>query len=77
MTLPLEIIAYAPCFQLHFARLNKAWLQEHFVVTPLDEYELAHPQESISQLGGTILVTREGTDIIGVLALKTISAVSG
>jgi len=67
----MEIIEYEPAFQPHFARLNKAWLEEYFVVTPLDEYELAHPEAAILRAGGAILVARQGSEVIGVVALRT------
>jgi ribosomal protein S18 acetylase RimI-like enzyme len=70
MSLPVEIIEYHASHQPAFARLNKAWLQQYFEVTPLDEYELAQPEVSILQAGGVILCARQGADIVGVVALR-------
>jgi ribosomal protein S18 acetylase RimI-like enzyme len=66
----LVIVDYEAAWQPHFARLNKAWLEEYFEVTPLDEYELQHPQETILALGGAILCARHEAAIVGVVSLR-------
>lgn len=52
-----------------FSRLNMEWLEEHFVVEPVDHEVLSHPQAHILAPGGHILTAREEGEVIGVCAL--------
>ncbi|MGV3767084.1 MAG: GNAT family N-acetyltransferase [Chitinophagaceae bacterium] len=68
----LELEDFQPQYAIHFERLNKAWLNKYFVVEPIDEYVLTHPEEAILNDGGAILFARYGNDIIGTVGLKNI-----
>lgn len=68
----LRIINYEEKYQPYFEGLNKAWLNEFFVVEPIDEYVLGKPKEAILDHGGTILFAASGDDILGTVALKTV-----
>ena len=43
----MQIIPYAPELQIHFEKLNKRWLEEYFVVEPIDRQVLENPQQYI------------------------------
>ncbi len=66
----VRILSYRPQYAIHFDRLNKAWLEEFFVVEPIDKYVLEHPEEAILQAGGEILFAEYNGTIIGTVALK-------
>jgi N-acetylglutamate synthase-like GNAT family acetyltransferase len=69
----LHIVTYKPEYQPYFEQFNKAWLEEYFVVEPIDEYVLTHPEEAILKDGGVILFAASGENIIGTVALKYLS----
>lgn len=73
-TIPAELVLedFQPEFAIHFERLNKAWLNKYFVVEPIDEYVLTHPEEALLNDGGAILFARYGKDIIGTVGLKNL-----
>lgn len=52
-----------------FARLNREWLEEYFVVEPEDETMLSDPQGYVVDKGGDILFARVDGKILGVIAL--------
>jgi len=63
---------YRPEWRHYFAALNKAWIEKFFVMEPVDEYVLYHPEEAILQDGGVILFAAYDHQIIGTVALKKI-----
>lgn len=69
----ISIIAHKPAYNIHFERLNKAWLEEYFEVEPIDAYVLNNPEEAILKDGGSILFAAWDEKIIGTVALKYIS----
>lgn len=68
----VKIIDYQPLYRPHFEKLNKAWLEEHFSVEPVDRKVLEHPQENIIDSGGAILFAQKDGSIIGTVALKPV-----
>ncbi len=68
----LTILPYRPELQVHFERLNKAWLEAYFKVEPIDAYVLGNPEEAILKDGGAILFAAYGDKIVGTVALKYI-----
>jgi len=52
-----------------FGDLNREWLEEFFVVEPIDEKMFADPQGYIIDKGGEILFARVDGEILGVIAL--------
>ncbi len=66
----IEIIEYKPEYRSYFEQLNKAWLEKHFTVEPVDKYVLENPEEAILAHGGHILLARFQNQIIGTVALK-------
>jgi GNAT superfamily N-acetyltransferase len=69
----INILPYQPEYNIHFEKLNKAWLEEYFEVEPIDAYVLTNPEEAILKDGGTILFAALDEKIIGTVALKFIS----
>lgn len=66
----LSIIPYTPELAPHFARLNRAWIEEYYHMEPIDEYVLGNPEEAIISHGGKIFFARYGDEIVGTVALK-------
>jgi ribosomal protein S18 acetylase RimI-like enzyme len=66
----LEIIDYSAVYKTYFESLNKAWLEKHFTVEPIDKYVLENPEEAILDHGGIILFAKYKGEIIGTVALK-------
>lgn len=65
----LEIVAYEPRFKRAFYDLNKAWIDQYFAMEPKDHETLGHPERSILEPGGHILVALAGGKPVGVCAL--------
>lgn len=66
----MQIIEYLPEYQPYFEKFNKAWLEEHFAVEPLDKWVLENPEEAILKEGGKIYFVENEGEIIGTVALK-------
>jgi len=66
----IKIIDYKPELQPYFEKFNKAWLEEYFVVEPIDKYVLENPEEAILKDGGKIYFAEYKGNIIGTVALK-------
>lgn len=66
----ITIIEYETQFQPYFEQLNKDWLQEHFVIEPVDKWMLENPEEAILKNGGHILFAKKAGQIVGTVALK-------
>jgi GNAT superfamily N-acetyltransferase len=70
----IRIEAYKSFHQPWFERLNRAWIEEHFWMEPIDFQVLQHPEEHIIDHGGAILMAYAGDDVAGTVALKFVSA---
>lgn len=68
----INILPYHPGLKSYFEQFNKAWLEEYFIVEPIDEYVLTNPEEAILKEGGVILFAALDDKIIGTVALKSI-----
>jgi GNAT superfamily N-acetyltransferase len=68
----LTFLDYKPEYQPWFEKLNKAWLEEYFVVEPFDKWVLEHPDEAIIKQGGKIYFAASGSTIVGTVALRFI-----
>lgn len=68
----LQLIDYQPEYQPFFEKFNKAWLEEHFTVEPLDKWVLEHPEEAIMKDGGKIYFVADGPTIVGTVGLRYI-----
>jgi N-acetylglutamate synthase-like GNAT family acetyltransferase len=68
----LQLIDYQPAYQPYFEKFNKAWLEEFFVVEPLDKWVLENPDEAMLKQGGKIYFAASGATIIGTVGLRFI-----
>jgi N-acetylglutamate synthase-like GNAT family acetyltransferase len=68
----LQLIDYQPAYQPYFEKFNKAWLEEFFVVEPLDKWVLENPDEAMLKQGGKIYFAASGDTIIGTVGLRFI-----
>jgi len=66
----ITIQSYQPQWQPYFEQFNKAWLEEYFVVEPIDKWVLEKPDEAILKDGGKILFALQDDVVIGTVALK-------
>lgn len=64
-----QIAINDPIFAPYFKKLNLAWLEKFFVVEPIDEYVLSHPEQIIKK-GGYIFYLLENDKVVGCCALK-------
>ena len=70
VSVPIRIVDYIPFHQPWFEKLNRAWIEEHFWMEPIDFQVLQHPEEHIIAHGGAILMAYAGEEIAGTVALK-------
>jgi len=64
-----RVVDYRPAWKKHFVSLNRAWIEESFVIEEADECVLADPKGTIVDRGGAILCARLDGRIVGVCAL--------
>ena len=65
----LEIVPFEASLRDHFYTLNAHWLTKHFVIEPLDEQVLRHPEQAVLEPGGAIFFARLGDVVVGTCAL--------
>jgi ribosomal protein S18 acetylase RimI-like enzyme len=65
----LKIVPYKAEYASYFEKFNKAWLEEFFVVEPIDKYVLENCEEAILSKGGKIFFAEYEGKIIGTVAL--------
>lgn len=65
----MEMIPYDASLAKYFKSLNIAWLQKYFVVEPIDEEMLSHPDAYILKEGGYIYFAKLNEAIVGCFAL--------
>jgi ribosomal protein S18 acetylase RimI-like enzyme len=66
----LAIREYTSEHQPAFERLNRTWIEQHFVMEPIDFDILQNPDRHIISKGGSILMAKVGDAIAGTVALK-------
>ncbi|MEM7084386.1 MAG: GNAT family N-acetyltransferase [Pseudomonadota bacterium] len=66
----LRIESFNEVLKPWFGRLNRVWLERYFVVEPIDETVLDHPEASILEAGGHIVFALRGEQVLGTCALK-------
>src|SRR6476619_5223869 len=67
---PIKIVDYQPQHQPYFEKFNRQWIEEYFVMEPIDEFVLKHPGEAILKKGGAILMALYNGTVAGTVALK-------
>lgn len=70
----IEILEYRREHQPWFERFNRAWIEKHFWMEPIDVAVLQHPEEHIIRKGGTILMISSNGEIAGTVALKFVQS---
>jgi ribosomal protein S18 acetylase RimI-like enzyme len=55
-----------------FEKFNRQWIEDYFVMEPVDEYVLKNPQEAILLQGGAILMALYNGEPAGTVGLKKI-----
>ena len=68
----IKIIAYKAEHQPCFDRFNRKWIEDFFVMEPVDEFVLANPDKAILQSGGAILMAEYDGTIAGTVALRKV-----
>ncbi|RAV99431.1 GNAT family N-acetyltransferase [Pseudochryseolinea flava] len=66
----IRVEDYISFHQPWFEKLNRAWIEEHFWMEPIDFQVLQHPEEYIIAHGGAILMAYVDKEIAGTVALK-------
>ncbi len=66
----IRIVEFEPRHAEAFRDLNLSWIREYFKVEEIDRQQLYHPEVSIIQAGGAILVAENCRDILGVCGLR-------
>lgn len=65
----IQIVINDPTLAPHFKTLNLAWLTRFFVVEPIDEHVLSHPEQLIEE-GGFVFYLLHNDIVVGCCALK-------
>jgi len=65
----VKIVPFEPRLREYFYTLNAAWLQNHFVIEPIDEQILRDPEHAVLESGGAIFFALLGEVVIGTCAL--------
>jgi ribosomal protein S18 acetylase RimI-like enzyme len=68
----IEIIDYRAEHQIYFEAFNRAWIEEYFVMEPVDEYVVRNPEKAILEPGGAILMALYNGEVAGTVGLKKI-----
>lgn len=66
----IRIVDFEHKYRFAFENLNKAWIEKHFILEPLDIEVLQHPEKNIISGGGQILVALLNNEPAGVVALR-------
>lgn len=48
----VQIVPFEPRYRTAFYELNKAWIDQYFVMEPKDHEALEHPERSVLAPGG-------------------------
>ena len=70
----VSIRDYEPIHQPWFEQLNRAWIEEYFIMEEIDRQVLQHPDKHILGKGGCILMAYYENEIAGTVALKKAEA---
>ncbi len=68
----LEIITYNPAFKNNFILLNKAWLEEYFVVEPHDNEVFNNIESIVLQNDGEIFFCLVNGEVAGTVAMQKV-----
>ncbi|HUR65410.1 MAG TPA: GNAT family N-acetyltransferase [Chitinophagaceae bacterium] len=71
---PISIIDYTAAHQPYFEKFNRQWIEEWFVMEPVDEWVLTNPDKAILEPGGAILMAEYDGVIAGTVGLRKVDA---
>lgn len=66
----IKIADYQPGHQPYFEKFNRAWIEELFVMEPVDEWMVTHPEKAIIEPGGAILMAEYNGVLAGTVGLR-------
>jgi ribosomal protein S18 acetylase RimI-like enzyme len=69
----IKIVDYQPEHQPYFEKFNRAWIEELFVMEPVDEWMVTHPEKAILEPGGAILMAEYNGVLAGTVGLRKAS----
>lgn len=69
---PVKIVDYNPSHQPFFEAFNRVWIEQLFVMEPVDEWVLTNPGKAILETGGAILMAEYKGAIAGTVALRKV-----
>ncbi|MGC4037702.1 MAG: GNAT family N-acetyltransferase [Chitinophagaceae bacterium] len=69
---PIRIVDYQPRHQQQFEAMNRVWIEQLFVMEPVDEWVLTNPDKAILETGGAILMAEYDGNIAGTVALRKV-----
>lgn len=73
---PIKIISYRPEHQPYFEKFNRQWIEEWFVMEPVDEWVLTHPDKALLDPGGAILMAEYNGVVAGTVGLRKVDEVT-
>ncbi len=65
----LTFVSFEPAYRKAFFDLNKAWLEEHFLLEPYDIEVLSNPDREVLEPGGEIHFGLLGNEAVATFAL--------
>ena len=68
----ISIVPYEKKHQPYFEKFNRQWIEELFVMEPVDEFVLKNPETAILQAGGAILMALYDGAVAGTVALRKV-----
>ena len=68
----VKIVDYEAKHQPYFEKFNRQWIEELFVMEPVDEFVLTNPGIAILDGGGAILMAEYEANIAGTVALRKV-----
>jgi len=71
----IDIVPYTSDYKTNFELVTKEWLEKYFSIEQFDQDQLAFPEESIINKGGSILFAIQDQEIIGAVAITATSEV--
>lgn len=69
---PIQIVDYRNEHQPYFEKFNRQWIEELFVMEPVDEFVVSNPGIAILDGGGAILMGLYQGNIAGTVALRKV-----
>ncbi len=69
----IEIVDYEPIHRPFFEKFNREWIEELFVMEPVDEYVLTNPEKAILEEGGAILMAIFNGQVAGTVGLRKLN----